>query len=329
MRKGYVVGTSGFLGYAFIAITQVLFDVYLICKARGVRVLYGDYHQTIGDKYAYICVWVNLQGIFDRLGCRSPRLVGSADPRLNPETFSIYSYERIVRCGGRNPFAWHLALESRLLFAQDGNDYLCAKGNPQPYNRCIEDCLKFKDLFEESAAALAGAGRSCVFELSVIFLAVRNIATCYSLGVTSVPTFSRRSALQLGCDSAPLSLVAYNILERARILCTRGQGDAIAVREIQPVIQEIDQVRAWMAKLVERGCHGEFNDRVAVRRRVIQLVNRKAWKNEELCGLATKAIDRWALVNSIDPASRLVALRLTARRLNSLAAKSQDRHDGL
>ena len=69
----------------------------------------------------------------------------------------------------------------------------------------------------------------------------------------------------------------------------------------------------------------EFNDRVAVQRRVIQLVNRKAWKNEELCGLATKAIDRWALVNSIDPASRLVALlRLTARRLNSLAAKSQD-----
>jgi hypothetical protein len=69
----------------------------------------------------------------------------------------------------------------------------------------------------------------------------------------------------------------------------------------------------------------EFNDRMSAQRRVLQLVNRKNWGKEELFGLSGKAIDRWILVNSIDPASRPVdLLRSASTQLLCLAAKSQE-----
>lgn len=69
----------------------------------------------------------------------------------------------------------------------------------------------------------------------------------------------------------------------------------------------------------------EFNNRIAAQRQVLQLVNRKKWKKEELLGLSSKAIERWISVNRIDPESRLVELVKTASaKLFFLANKSQE-----
>jgi len=43
--------------------------------------------------------------------------------------------------------------------------------------------------------SITGGSNSKVFDLSTIFLSIRNIATCFSLGVKSQPNFSRNSAL--------------------------------------------------------------------------------------------------------------------------------------
>lgn len=69
----------------------------------------------------------------------------------------------------------------------------------------------------------------------------------------------------------------------------------------------------------------EFNNRIKAQRRILQLVNCKKWKKEELLGLSSKAINRWVSVNCIDPESRLVELVRTASgKLFFLANKSQE-----
>ncbi len=69
----------------------------------------------------------------------------------------------------------------------------------------------------------------------------------------------------------------------------------------------------------------EFNNRIAAQRQILQIVNRKRWKKEELLGLSSKAIERWVSVNQINPESRLVELIITASgKLFFLANKSQE-----
>lgn len=69
----------------------------------------------------------------------------------------------------------------------------------------------------------------------------------------------------------------------------------------------------------------EFNNRIAAQRQILQIVNRKRWKKEELLGLSSKAIERWVFVNQINPESRLVELIITASgKLFFLANKSQE-----
>jgi hypothetical protein len=172
--------------------------------------------------------------------------------RFDPNAYSIYSYRRVRELWGEgNPFAWHLSLESMLLFSSDKSDYLKALGNPRPYRHCVRDCERFLALFREGYDSILTGKPSTVFDLSTIFLSVRNFATCFSLGVTGRPVFSRNSALCLGDRSLSLPEDSYHVLERARILCTRGQGANILRAEIDTTVQRLDEVRDWMNKLVD------------------------------------------------------------------------------
>ena len=180
-------------------------------------------------------------------------IVNGRDKRFNPEVFSVYSAERIQALWNEgNPFAWHLALEARLLFSTEPTDLLLCLGRPKPYQKCAGDCTKFANLFDEAYGSLLSQASSTVFDLSMVFLSIRNIATCFSLGVTERPTFSRRSAIELGRYSTPLSEQAYQVLERARTLCTRGYGRGLSGTDTQAVLGELPAVKEWMTNLVRR-----------------------------------------------------------------------------
>ncbi len=69
----------------------------------------------------------------------------------------------------------------------------------------------------------------------------------------------------------------------------------------------------------------EFKDRMAAQRQILELVNCRPQRKEELFGLSSKAIERWMAVNAIDPDSNLVALIKSASgKLFFLANKSQE-----
>lgn len=181
-------------------------------------------------------------------------IVDGYDVRFDPEIFSIYSYRRIEELWQEgNPFAWHLSLESKLLFSSTGDDFLKHLGRPGRYQKCLSDCEKFFSLFRSARSSLSSRSNSMVFDLSTVFLSIRNFATCFSLGLSHSPNFSRNSALSLGSHNMVLSSGSYDILVRARILSTRGFGHNLTNQEIDSVLQELASVQKWMESLLREG----------------------------------------------------------------------------
>ncbi|WP_417593878.1 nucleotidyltransferase domain-containing protein [Oceanospirillum sp.] len=172
---------------------------------------------------------------------------------INPSDYSIYSYERIDELWAQgNPFAWHLFLESKLVFSHDNSDYLLGLGKPNPYFSGRADCIKFYEIFKSAELSLKQSTLSQVFDLSSVFLAMRNFASCFSLAFLDCPNFSRRSSLKLGELSVPIDSEVFEILENARILCTRGIGLPPDESQILMVIESLSEIENWMLLLMRR-----------------------------------------------------------------------------
>ena len=90
----------------------------------------------------------------------------------------------------------------------------------------------------------------------MIFLAIRNFASCYSLGVHGHPNFTRHSALSLGMRALDVPMEAYGMLERARILCTRGVGPSLTMEDIVVATSALDDVEGWMVDLMKEVSRG-------------------------------------------------------------------------
>jgi hypothetical protein len=188
-------------------------------------------------------------------------LVSRHDDRLDPARYSIYSYNKMKSMWKKgNPFAWHLSAESRLLYSDDGCDFLESLGRPAPYSNCLSDCRRFYGVYLEAISSLDGDMSSTVFDLSALFLSTRNIATCFALGVLGQMLFSRHAALMLPPEfRLPISEDCYRILERARILCTRSKGENITADEARLARSECESIRQWMKILTERAeTHGRI-----------------------------------------------------------------------
>ena len=177
-------------------------------------------------------------------------IVEGRDERFDTEVFSVYSYKRISELWKMgNAFAWHLHHESRLIYAADGLDNLAQRGSPNPYNRAAVDCARFKRVFENAYEALRSETVSTVFELSTVFLSIRNLATCYSLGVRGEANFGRDAAVRLGQLSVPITTEAYGILRRARVLSTRGLGSYVSPEQTKVVLKEGGVLSDWVTQI--------------------------------------------------------------------------------
>lgn len=179
-------------------------------------------------------------------------IVNGLDARFNPSDYSIYSYSRIDELWQEgNPFAWHLFLESKLIYALDNSDHLRSLGEPKKYKSGLMDCEKFHEIFLSAVKSLYESDLTEIFDLSSVFLAVRNFATCYSLHLGITPDFSRNSACNLGNNSIPINKDIYHLLEKARVLCTRGVGDVLETSEIIRSRTVLNQIDSWMEGLLK------------------------------------------------------------------------------
>jgi len=177
-------------------------------------------------------------------------VLSKKDERFDADRYSIYSYDKLAHNWARGaPFAWHLHTESRLIYSDDGHDYLASLGQPSRYREARSDCRRFFEVYS-AASQQFNLGQEVVFELSTMFLAIRNIATCYSLHAGSNPRFGRHSAIQLGDKSLVIDPLAYDALVRARILSTRGLGDNVTDQAIATIREEEPKIRSWMTGLI-------------------------------------------------------------------------------
>lgn len=182
----------------------------------------------------------------DLLAC-----VESRAAQMDNNRYSVYQYARLRELWKEgNPFAWHLHLEARLLFAANGDDFLLGLGEPQPYLAVQADCAKFQALFERARWELERGDNSATFHLSCIFLAIRNFATCHSLALGK-PVFSRRSPLIVEPDLM-MSERDFGTLTRARLLSTRGFGVRLSGEDIVHACKAIAGVPQWMETLRSR-----------------------------------------------------------------------------
>jgi len=177
----------------------------------------------------------------DLLACLSDK-----NPLIDPNKFSIYSYNRIKEMWVEgNPFSWHLHLEAKMLHSSDGSNFLEELQVPSKYINSTEDCKKFQKLFSESHRSLLESSNSMVFNLSCMFLATRNFATCYSLGIGN-PIFSRMSPLHID-KKLPVDRASFDIFARARILSTRGYGSSMSINEVEVAKSVAPIISEWMS----------------------------------------------------------------------------------
>lgn len=181
----------------------------------------------------------------DLLACLS-----EPNPDFDSNRFSIYSHDRIRELWSEgNPFAWHLHLESKLLYSSTGEDFISTLGRPARYVKAIEDCEKFRSLFSESLNSLKNATNSPTFDISCMFLAARNFATCYSLG-SEKAEFSRYSPLLID-EKLSISKNEFDVFVRARILSTRGYGAPLMNSDINLARESALSIVKWMGELAD------------------------------------------------------------------------------
>ncbi len=169
---------------------------------------------------------------------------------LDSNKFSIYSEKRLKeywKLG--NPFAWHLYKESRLIYSYTGVDLIYEWKEPSPYSNGLHDLKKFYNIFLDSTKQIELTRDSFLFDISTIFLSIRNFATCYSLANGNI-NFHRNSALNLADKSVPISVENYKLLELARLLATRGVGEFPNEYDSGRLIKCFKDIDDWMKLLL-------------------------------------------------------------------------------
>lgn len=174
-------------------------------------------------------------------------------PNIDKEKYSIYTYQRILQMWEEgNPFSWHLFSESKCLYHNNDNTnpFLETLGKPSQYTNMVFDLHKFHTLFKESVNSIHKGYDSVDFDLSMIFLAIRNFASCFSLGYLKKNEFSRDAAIKIEKYSIDIDISIYNRLKESRILATRGIGRSITDQELHIILNQLPKIEKWFVKLL-------------------------------------------------------------------------------
>lgn len=139
-----------------------------------------------------------------------------------PSTWSVYPEETIEKYyeTGRL-FAWHLHLEAKCIFSNHTVPFLEKLGTPNPYNLHQDDFESLHSILLDSLNEIKTGTNSPIFEIGIIYTALRDMAMIASTKLLANPNFSRYSPYALPINF-PLSIEIYESAIKARLLSTRG-----------------------------------------------------------------------------------------------------------
>jgi len=141
-----------------------------------------------------------------------------------PKSWSVYSKDTLSTYFREGKlFAWHLYLESKLIYSPLNTPFLSSLGAPASYRNAISDIETLTKILESSINELASNTPNVVFELGLVYTAIRDIAMSASWHMLSKPSFSSNSPYLLPLE-CPLPKDHYNMARLARHISTRGGG---------------------------------------------------------------------------------------------------------
>ena len=168
-----------------------------------------------------------------------------------PTGISLYKEDTIIELWDEgNPFAWHLFCESRMLYSFSNVDFIKTLGRPNTYSTFRLDSVRLYELFKDAKASLEISRDAIVFDYSIIFLVIRNIASLFDLHFNNNYNFSRDSVLNLKNNSLNLDISSYNTLRKCRILSTRGIGEISEEEILNLTLDKITNIEEWITKLI-------------------------------------------------------------------------------
>lgn len=141
-----------------------------------------------------------------------------------PTNWSIYAPELIREyfIKGRL-FAWHLHLEAKCIFTPHATPFLNALGAPTPYTTMYKDIDELESLLQEAIQELANGTSNIVYELGIVYTAIRDLAMSASWKLLGAPCFSSNAPYKLP-NPCPLKFATYEQVKLARHSSTRGIG---------------------------------------------------------------------------------------------------------
>jgi hypothetical protein len=170
----------------------------------------------------------------------------TSDRSQFPVNWSIYSPDLIREYFHRGRlFAWHLYYEARCIFTPNETSFLETLGVPAPYATMKQDIADLSKLLSDAIWEIKSDTNSLVYELGIVYTAIRDIAMSASWSFLEAPCFSRHAPYILPVP-CPLSRNAYENAMLARHSSTRGVEINI---ELDQTAQEI--IRAPLEQWVE------------------------------------------------------------------------------
>ena len=118
-------------------------------------------------------------------------------------------------------FAWHLYLEAKSIFSQNETPFLYTLGAPAEYSTMEKDIDDLEQLLQEAISELKNGTKSVVYELGIIYTAIRDIAMSASWSYLGRPCFSIDAPYKLP-NPCPLKNSVYKTAMLARHSSTRG-----------------------------------------------------------------------------------------------------------
>lgn len=178
--------------------------------------------------------------------------MGGQSRESYPSAWSVYSPELITSYYqlGRL-FAWHLHLEARCLFSPTTDNLLARLGEPTPYTTAGTDVDDLEEILIEALTEIRLGTNSPLFELGVVYTAIRDIAMSASWKLLGVPNFSRDAPYSLPV-ACPLPRHAYRSAMLARHSSTRGVAALVDVEAVAsavltaPVTSWVHQIRSQL-----------------------------------------------------------------------------------
>lgn len=170
------------------------------------------------------------------------------EPYQYPGDWSVYSRSTIASyyAEGRL-FAWHLYLEAKCVHSASNIPWLASLGQPTAYRTAASDIDSLATLLQYSIREIRNGTASLVFELGLVYTAVRDIAMCASWSQLNRPCFSRRAPYLLPVR-CPLEENVYNVAMTARHCSTRGGRVPQDCAQAAEIIKGT-QLDAWVARI--------------------------------------------------------------------------------